>query len=235
MQQSKARLELANQTLKQQHTKELEGREEELEQLKVTLNKKLKSMSQQLDEVHEEKQAAVKVRVQTHGSGRACFRDVFHSQARRDLEREMLEYQSKLGDPDTEKKLKKQVRKYKALLEDTQEQLEHERESRGNSGLIKSLKNQLEELQASEATAVKNNKWLQGDMNELQGRYDDLLRQKNEVGMIIQFYLGQSPALRSLVVKFLCACLLLVGYNDCILLVVSTLLHPCIHMSCTIG
>lgn len=62
LQQTKARLELSNQTLKQQHGKELEGREEELEQVKVTLNKKLKSVSQQLDEVHEDKQAAVKVR-----------------------------------------------------------------------------------------------------------------------------------------------------------------------------
>jgi myosin-18 len=61
LQQTKARLELSNQTLKQQHSKELEGREEELEQVKVTLNKKLKSMSKQLDEVHEEKQMAVKV------------------------------------------------------------------------------------------------------------------------------------------------------------------------------
>lgn len=93
----------------------------------------------------------------------------------------MLEYQSKLGDPETEKKLKRQVRKYKALLEDTQEQLEHEREMRGNSAVVKSLKNQLEEVQASESSATKNVKWLQGDLDELQGRYDDVLRSKNEV------------------------------------------------------
>ncbi len=93
----------------------------------------------------------------------------------------MLEYQSKLGDPEMEKKLKKQLRKYKALLEDTQEQLEHERDMRGNSAVVKSLKNQLEELQASESSTVKNYKWLQGDMDELQGRYDNLNRSKNEV------------------------------------------------------
>lgn len=103
------------------------------------------------------------------------------------MERELLEYQNKLGDPETEKKLKKQLRKYKALLEDTQEQLEHERESRGNSALIKSLKNQLEELQASEASAVKNHKWLQSDMDELQGRYDDLMRHKNEVRSLYMY------------------------------------------------
>jgi myosin-18 len=86
-----------------------------------------------------------------------------------------------MGDPENEKKLKKQIRKYKALFEDTQEQLENEREKRSNSSIVKSLKNQLEELQVSEATALKNYKWLQGDMDELQGRYDDLVRDKSEV------------------------------------------------------
>lgn len=93
----------------------------------------------------------------------------------------MLEYQGKMGDPENEKKMKKQIRKYKALLEDTQEQLENEREKRSNAAVLKSLKNQLEELQTSEASAVKNYKWLQGDMDELQGRCDDLLRGKTEV------------------------------------------------------
>ena len=61
LQQSKARLELSNQTLKQQHQKELEGREEEIEQVRTAMNKKLKALSQQLEEMHGEKQAAVKV------------------------------------------------------------------------------------------------------------------------------------------------------------------------------
>lgn len=61
LQQSKARLELSNQTLKQQHQKELEGREEEIEQVRTAMNKKLKTLSQQLEEMHGEKQAAVKV------------------------------------------------------------------------------------------------------------------------------------------------------------------------------
>jgi len=102
-------------------------------------------------------------------------------QAGRDIEREMLDYQSKLGDPETEKKLKRQLKKYKALLEDTQEQLEHERDQRGNSASIRALKNQLEELQSSESAAIKNYKRLQGDMDELQIQYDDIVRGKNEV------------------------------------------------------
>ena len=63
LQQSKARLEVANQTLRQQHQKEMEGRDDDAEQIKATMHKKLKSLTQQLEELHEEKQAAVKVRV----------------------------------------------------------------------------------------------------------------------------------------------------------------------------
>ena len=62
LQQTKARLEVSHQTLKHQHAKELEGREEDLEQVKITLNKKLKALTEQLEEEHEEKAMAVKVR-----------------------------------------------------------------------------------------------------------------------------------------------------------------------------
>lgn len=110
-----------------------------------------------------------------------CVSPSCHVQARRELERELINYQSRIGDPETEKKLKRQVKKYKALLEDTQEQLEHESEMRGNSSAIRSLKNQVEELQTSESSAVKNYKRLQGDLEELQIQYDDVTRSKSEV------------------------------------------------------
>lgn len=68
LQQSKARLEVANQTLKAQHQKEIEGRDEEVEEIKTTMNKKLKVLGDQIEELHEEKQQAVKVGVDTVGN-----------------------------------------------------------------------------------------------------------------------------------------------------------------------
>ena len=61
LQQGKARLEVANQTLKAQHQKELESRDEEVEAMKGNMNKKLKALGDQIEELHEEKQAATKV------------------------------------------------------------------------------------------------------------------------------------------------------------------------------
>lgn len=54
-------MELSVQSVKTQHQKELDGREEDMEQLKATMNKKLKTMEQQLEEEHESKQQALKV------------------------------------------------------------------------------------------------------------------------------------------------------------------------------
>lgn len=97
------------------------------------------------------------------------------------MERELLEYQSKLGDPEVEKKLRNKVRKYKTLLQDLSDELEHEREMRGNSAMVKSLRNQLEDLQASEQTAVKAQKRLQDEVDDLQMQSDELSRIKLEV------------------------------------------------------
>lgn len=97
------------------------------------------------------------------------------------MERDLIEYQSRISDPEMEKKLRKQIKKLKALYQDTVEQLEHEREMRSNSGMVKSLRNQLDDLQASEAASVKTQKRLHAELEEMQIQCDELSRGKIEV------------------------------------------------------
>ena len=59
--QTKSRLELSLQTLRTSHQKEMESREEEMDQLQSTMNKKVKSLENQLEDALEEKHSAVKV------------------------------------------------------------------------------------------------------------------------------------------------------------------------------
>ena len=95
----------------------------------------------------------------------------------------MADFQARMtGDPEAERKLRKQVRKYKALYEDAQEELEHERESRNNAAAIRSLRSQLEELELRESAAVKTQKRLKSDMDDVQAQCDELTRVKMEVG-----------------------------------------------------
>lgn len=97
------------------------------------------------------------------------------------MERELIEFQSKMADPEMEKKLRKQVKKYKMLLEDTQSELDRLKDSRGNSAIVKSLRNQLEDLQASETSANKAQKRLQAEMDEMIIQNDEVSRTKIEV------------------------------------------------------
>ena len=101
------------------------------------------------------------------------------------MEREILDYQSKQGDPEVEKKLRKKIQKYKALVGDLQNELQHEQDKKSTSAIVKSLRNQLEDLQASESSAVKAQKRLQGEVDDLQVQNDELMRTKMEVGMLM--------------------------------------------------
>lgn len=97
------------------------------------------------------------------------------------MERELLDYQARMENVESEKKLRNKVRKYKAVIEDLQDELEREREMRSNSAAVKSLRNQLEEAQTSEAAALRVQKRVQGEMEELQLQCDELGRAKMEV------------------------------------------------------
>ena len=56
-------MDLAIQSSKTQHAKELESRDEDLAQQRTSMTKKLKALEQQLEEEHELKQQAIKVGV----------------------------------------------------------------------------------------------------------------------------------------------------------------------------
>ena len=77
------------------------------------------------------------------------------------------------------------MKKYKTLVDDLQDELEHEREMRSNSAMVKSLRNQLEDLQASELAAVKAQKRMQGELEELQVQLDEQTRAKIEVSVCV--------------------------------------------------
>ena len=60
--QAKSRLDLSAQTAKQNYQKELDAREEEMDKIRSTMNRRVRSLEAALEEEHSEKQAAVKVR-----------------------------------------------------------------------------------------------------------------------------------------------------------------------------
>lgn len=56
---------MSTQTAKQNYQKELDARDEELDKIRSTMNKRVRSLEASLEEEHSERQSAVKVR-RTH-------------------------------------------------------------------------------------------------------------------------------------------------------------------------
>ena len=99
------------------------------------------------------------------------------------MERELAQYQNRIGDPEVEKKLRKQVHKFKALLQNANEELERLRDSSKTSALVRSLRNQLDELQANDQATVKSLKRVQEELDESIVQNEELTRTKMEVSV----------------------------------------------------
>ncbi|XP_021349921.1 unconventional myosin-XVIIIa-like isoform X6 [Mizuhopecten yessoensis] len=162
LEQTKTRLEMNLERLRQTHIKELEEKEEEMQENRYATQKKLKHMESQMEEEYEDKK-----RMQTE---------------KRDIERQLQEINaSKLHqDKDGEKRVRLELRKTKALLRDAETVLQKMRGSEGTKTIIKQLRNRLEDSEFAAATAVKAKKTMELEIQDLQQQLDDLFKTKTE-------------------------------------------------------
>ena len=203
--QAKSRLDLSTQTAKQNYQKELDARDEELDKIRSTMNKRVRSLEATLEEEHSEKQAAVKVKrlcvvcFQKFVHASMCSvqsKDVSHThtrthahahtthtgvQEKQRLEVQLDELQTSMLNPMEEQKLRKQLKKSRVLIKDLQQELDYTRESGRNSTALRSLRHQLEEKEDIENSLNKTIKKLNAELAEVQELNEDLERKKGEV------------------------------------------------------
>nr|XP_006817918.1 PREDICTED: unconventional myosin-XVIIIa [Saccoglossus kowalevskii] len=162
LEQAKLRLEMQLQNIKQEHQKELDAKEQEVEDVRTNSQKKLKHLEAQLDEEYSEKQAALK--------------------EKREIERQLKERQDVFvrSDKDTERRLRKDLKKTKALLRDAQIMLDKQKESAVNKASFKQLQNELEESQFMSQAAVKSRKGIEEELADLQQQLDYVSKSKSE-------------------------------------------------------
>ncbi|XP_054989977.1 unconventional myosin-XVIIIa isoform X3 [Sorex araneus] len=160
LEQAKLRLEMEMERMRQTHSKEMESRDEEVEEARQSCQKKLKQMEVQLEEEYEEKQKVL---------------------------REKRELESKLGllsdqvnqrDFESEKRLRKDLKRTKALLADAQIMLDHLKNNAPSKREIAQLKNQLEESEFTCAAAVKARKAMEVEIEDLHLQIDDIAKAK---------------------------------------------------------
>ncbi|KAJ8368403.1 hypothetical protein SKAU_G00084310 [Synaphobranchus kaupii] len=160
LEQAKLRLEMEMERLRHMHGKEIESKEDEVEEIRQSSSKKLKLMEVQLEEEYDEKQKVLR--------------------ERRDLESKLLAAQDQvcLRDVEGEKRLRKDLKRTKALLADAHIMLDHLKNNAPSKREIAQLKNQLEESEFTCAAAVKARRSLEVDMEDLHVQMDDLSKTK---------------------------------------------------------
>ncbi|XP_062393325.1 unconventional myosin-XVIIIa [Sardina pilchardus] len=160
LEQAKLRLEMEMERLRQQHSKEIEGKDEEVEEIRQSCSKKLKQMEVQLEEEYDDKQKVLR--------------------ERRDLEAKLINAQDQVShrDVETEKRLKKDLKRTKVLLADAQIMLDHLKNNAPSKREISQLKNQLEESEFTCAAAVKARKSMELEIEDLHIQMEDISKSK---------------------------------------------------------
>ncbi|KAM3600864.1 uncharacterized protein V6R79_003893 [Siganus canaliculatus] len=160
LEQAKLRLEMEMERQRQTHSKDIESKDEEVDEIRRSCSKKLKQMEVQLEEEYEDKQKVLR--------------------ERRELESKLLNTQDQVGqrDVETEKRLKKDLKRTKVLLADAQIMLDHLKSNAPSKREIAQLKNQLEESEFTCAAAVKARKGMEIEIEDLHIQMEDVVKVK---------------------------------------------------------
>lgn len=160
LEQAKLRLEMEMERLRHTHSKEIESKDDEVEEIRQSCSKKLKQMEVQLEEGYDEKQKVLK--------------------EKREMEAKLLSAQDQVrgGDVETEKRLRKDLKRTKALLADAQIMLDHIKNNAPSKREIAQLKNQLEESEFTCAAAVKARKSMEVEIEDLHVQMEDISKAK---------------------------------------------------------
>ncbi|XP_033970472.1 unconventional myosin-XVIIIa-like [Trematomus bernacchii] len=160
LEQAKLRLEMEMERQRQTHSKDIESKDEEVDEIRHSCSKKLKQMEVQLEEEYEDKQKVLR--------------------ERRELESKLLNAQDQVSqrDVETEKKLRKDLKRTKVLLADAQIMLDHLKSNAPSKREIAQLKNQLEESEFTSAAAVKARKSMEIEIEDLHIQMEDVVKTK---------------------------------------------------------
>ena len=127
LESSKMKLEVELQQMKKDSRRELQSKEDELEDARAASVKKLKSLEQQLEQEHEERMGQVR--------------------EKHELESKIMNLQDLLdrsGDEELVLKLKRDLKRTKALLRDAHLFMEKNQQDGTNKVIMRQLKNQVE-------------------------------------------------------------------------------------------
>ncbi|XP_055528436.1 unconventional myosin-XVIIIa isoform X4 [Wyeomyia smithii] len=153
LEQANLRLEISLETIRKDARKETQLRDDELEEIRGSLGKKIRSLECQLEQEYEKNTLLLREK---------------HELERRVSNLEEDVRNEKVADEAASQKIKRDLKKCKALLRDAQNQLERTKADSVGKALIRQLRNQLEDAESARSTAVKCRQIAETDLRDTQ-------------------------------------------------------------------
>ncbi|NXJ01508.1 MY18B protein, partial [Psophia crepitans] len=163
LEQLHERLELEIERMKQIHQKELEDKDEELEDVRQSCQKRLRQLEMQLEQEYEEKQMVLHEKQDLEGLVGTLCEQIGHR------------------DFDVEKRLRRDLRRTRALLADLQLLLAAPGEPGASAQELERLRKQLEESEAKCAEAQRSQQTAAVELENLHVELESLSRNKTLV------------------------------------------------------
>ncbi|OPJ74921.1 unconventional myosin-XVIIIb isoform A [Patagioenas fasciata monilis] len=163
LEQLHQRLELEIERMKQMHQKELEDKDEELEDVRQSCQKRLRQLEMQLEQEYEEKQMVLHEKQDLEGLIATLCEQIGHR------------------DFDVEKRLRRDLRRTRALLADLQLLLAAPADPAASTAELERLRRQLEESKAKCAEAQRSQQTAALELENLQTELETLSRNKTLV------------------------------------------------------
>ncbi|NXW84993.1 MY18B protein, partial [Alopecoenas beccarii] len=160
LEQLHQRLELEIERMKQMHQKELEDKDEELEDVRQSCQKRLRQLEMQLEQEYEEKQMVLHEKQDLEGLIATLCEQIGHR------------------DFDVEKRLRRDLRRTRALLADLQLLLAAPADPAASAAELERLRRQLEESKAKCAEAQRSQQTAALELENVQTELETLIRNK---------------------------------------------------------
>ncbi|KAM8993321.1 unconventional myosin-XVIIIb [Ara ararauna] len=160
LEQQHQRLELEIERMKQIHQKELEDKDEELEDVRQSCQRRLRQLEMQLEQEHEEKQMVLHEKQDLEGLISTLCEQIGHR------------------DFDVEKRLRRDLRRTRALLADVQLLVAAPAEPGASAQDMERLRRQLEESEAKCAEAQRTQQAADQQLESLRMELETLSRSK---------------------------------------------------------
>ncbi|XP_075218480.1 unconventional myosin-XVIIIa-like isoform X2 [Lycorma delicatula] len=166
LEQAKLRLEMSIEQMRKEHRRELQQRDEEIEEVRCNAYKKAKSLECQLESEHEERTGLLR--------------------ERHELERRLAEAEERLRSNNTSNqdllhKLRRDLKRTKVLLRDAQMTIEQTRGEGSNKAVVRQLRNQVEDAECARAAAVKGRQTAEAEAAEAVASMEEATRARTEL------------------------------------------------------